>query len=275
MEKLTKTPGKLELAQAVNTLADEIYQDTGMHTTESINTETGVHGLRYYDGVLAYKDGDIWVPISAGGGAVLPPNPVTNLSLTPGDGYVKIMWADPSDNARVGTKVVRKEGGYPKSPTDGIVVIDSQNRNAYAVNPLIDAELTIGTTYYYHIFSYTSGRVCNTDVSGRGECSPVAYATYGVRIDTDNFNSETSVTYTDDAVGMVAGSIDWDTCPIFKDIKPCLLKDGVVEYYLNPYDFTKKEDGTVATINNEDEGDVMIEFPKIGFKITTTVTTLM
>ena len=54
---------------------------------------------------------------------------------------------------------------------------------------------------------------------------------YGIAIDITNSNPETSVIYTDDAVGMTGGSQDWDNTPIFKNIKPCVLKNGEVQYY--------------------------------------------
>ena len=92
---------------------------------------------------------------------------------------------------------------------------------------------------------------------------------YGVRIDENNSNPASAVTYTDDAVGMTAGSSAWDSMAIFKDIKPCVLKNGVVQYYLNPNDFTKKADGSAADITSGNDGDVMIEIPKTGFSITT------
>ena len=62
--------------------------------------------------------------------------------------------------------------------------------------------------------------------------------------------------------------------PIFKDIKPCVLKNGVVQYYLNPADLSKKADGTASDITSGNDGDVMIEIPKTGFKITTVGNTL-
>jgi hypothetical protein len=107
--------------------------------------------------------------------------------------------------------------------------------------------------------------------TGGGKMSP--YKIYGVVIDLTNSNPETAVTYTDDAVGMSLGSA-WNSMPIFKDIKPCVLKNGVVQYYLNPNDLTKKADGTSADITSGNDGDVMIEIPKAGFKITTSGNTL-
>ena len=47
-----------------------------------------------------------------------------------------------------------------------------------------------------------------------------------------------------------------------------------MQYYLNPNDLTKKADGTSADITSGNDGDVMIEIPKTGFKITTSGNTL-
>ncbi|MCL2427400.1 MAG: hypothetical protein FWD05_13825 [Oscillospiraceae bacterium] len=97
---------------------------------------------------------------------------------------------------------------------------------------------------------------------------PQGWVTYGVQIDLNNSNPYTSVTYINDAIGMVSGSSMWDDAPIFKDIRPCVLKNGVRQYYLNPNNFAEKEDGSPANITGDD-GDVMIEFPKMAIKIET------
>ncbi|NDO19440.1 hypothetical protein FMM68_07190 [Lachnospiraceae bacterium MD329] len=101
-----------------------------------------------------------------------------------------------------------------------------------------------------------------------------AYKTYGVSIDLTNSDPASAVTYTDAAVGMIAGSSDWDNANIFRDIRPCLFKDGAVKGYLNPNDFAKYIDGTDADISTGAEGDVMIEIPKLGVKIATSDNTL-
>ena len=92
--------------------------------------------------------------------------------------------------------------------------------------------------------------------------------TYTIIIDQNNTNCETACTYADDALGMTKGSNDWDTRPIFKDIKPCVFKNGEVVYYLNPNNWNKKENGSAAVLTGED-GDVMIEFPKFAYRIYT------
>ncbi|GBR74157.1 phage-related protein [Candidatus Termititenax aidoneus] len=97
---------------------------------------------------------------------------------------------------------------------------------------------------------------------------------YGVIIDESNSNPETSVTYTDQAVGMQPANVSaaakaaWDATSIFNQIKPCMFKNGTVNYYLNPTDFSKKADGTTADISSGNDGDVMIEIPKLGLSIS-------
>ena len=94
------------------------------------------------------------------------------------------------------------------------------------------------------------------------------FAVYGVRIALNNSNPETSVEYIDGATGMASGWDNWKDKKIFKDIKPCLLKDGVIQYYLNKDNYTLKEQGGASTINSVSAGDVMVEIPKIGYKMT-------
>ena len=117
-----------------------------------------------------------------------------------------------------------------------------------------------------------------SDVNGLQEAldnkMDVPPVVFGVSIDLTNSNPETAVTYTDDAVGMTAGSADWYTKPIFKKIKPCLFKDGAVVGYLNPNNFAQFEDGSPADITSGDAGDVMIEIPKTGYKISKVDNTL-
>jgi hypothetical protein len=141
-------------------------------------------------------------------------------------------------------------------------------RNQYANNGYTDTGLTNGVTYYYKLFPISTTNAVNNNSTNNISGTPQPYKTYGVSIDLNNSNPLSAVTYTDDAVGMTAGSSVWDSQPIFKDIKPCVLKNGVVQYYLNPSNFAQKADGTAAVLTGND-GDVMIEFPKIGFQINT------
>ena len=92
--------------------------------------------------------------------------------------------------------------------------------------------------------------------------------TYGVKIEIGNSSPDGAVTYIEGAEGMSPGWDNWKDHEIFKDIRPCVLKDGVVQYYLQRDDYTKKEDGSPSTLNSTAVGDVMVEIPKLGYKMT-------
>ena len=85
----------------------------------------------------------------------------------------EIKWTDPQDivfNDKttaqwIGTKLVRKTGGYPTSETDGTVLIDSKVRNAYSSSAFKDTtcvELEEDIVYYC-LFPYTKKAVTKSD----------------------------------------------------------------------------------------------------------------
>lgn len=272
----TSTTSALSAAQG-KTLKDLIDG----HIDGEINSEEGVHGIRWFNDKLQFNDGSDWIEIETGGGGV-PPSNVINPSIIVGNTQLTIKWDDPEDtvvdgqliSTWAGTKLVRKAGSYPTNEKDGVVLVDNKVRGAYASSGYVDSGLTNGTTYYYQLFPYNDKGAVNTNEANRLSAAPQPYKIYGVAIDLTNSNPETAVTYTDDAVGMTGGASAWDSMNIFKDIKPCLLKNGVVQYYLNPNDFTKKADGSAADITSGNDGDVMIEIPKTGYSISTAGNTL-
>lgn len=96
---------------------------------------------------------------------------------------------------------------------------------------------------------------------------------YGVRIDKTNSNPLTAVTYINDAVGMSpapagGGASGWDNVFPFNQIRPVLFKDGKVVAELSRNDFSKDVGGSPVDITSGVAGDVMIEFPKVFWKIT-------
>lgn len=255
---------------------DELFA----HLDVSICNEAGAHNFRYYNGVFSYLVDSAWIDIEVGGGGgaiSLPPMDVSDFKITIANTKLILNWKDPDDTVVsgqtivtwAGTKIVRKAGSAPINETDGVLIYDNQIRNAFAATGLTDTGLVNDITYYYQAFPYSSDGVINTNVENRISGVPIAMTTYGIRIDTTNSNPETAVTYTDDAVGMVGGSTDWNSVFPFNMIKPCLLKAGVVQYYLNPSDYSKKADGTAANITTGVDGDVMIEIPKIAYMIYT------
>jgi len=273
IDNLTSTDATSALSAAQGKVLKDLMDN---HIDNEINTEEGVHGIRWFNDKLEFFDGSDWIEIETGGGGV-PPSNVINPSIIVGNSQLTIKWDDPEDtvvdgqliSTWAGTKLVRKAGSYPTNEKDGIVLVDNKVRGAYSSTGFVDSGLTNGVTYYYQLFPYSDQGAVNRNEANRLSGTPQPYKIYGVAIDLTNSNPETAVTYTDDAVGMTGGAAAWDSMNIFKDIKPCLLKNGVVQYYLNPNDFTKKVDGSAADITSGNDGDVMIEIPKTGFLIST------
>ena len=97
---------------------------------------------------------------------------------------------------------------------------------------------------------------------------------YGFRVDPDESDSEDAVIYLDDAVGMTPAAMgttefnygSWKNAWFMP--RPCMLGfNGVVDYYLDPNDYSKKADGTPSDYNNlAYNGNAMMEYPLIWFK---------
>jgi len=102
--------------------------------------------------------------------------------------------------------------------------------------------------------------------------------TYGVKLDKSILTGTKWATYTDDAVGLSGAYMDftndifvdngWTNRFPFNKIKPCILKDGKVLGYVNPNDYDYYEDGTPTNINVYGFGYLMVEFPKVYYKIS-------
>ena len=136
-----------------------------------------------------------------------------------------------------------------KTITDGTATFNLPKCGTYVVSNNLNSKTKILEAKYYGQYSLVFN----------------PWAVWGVDIDTTNSNPKTSVTYTDDAVGIEPNSSEWDE---IIGNKPCILDNGVVLGYLNPNDYTKYENGTSAPITTVGK-DVMVEFPKRGYKITT------
>lgn len=161
------------------------------------------------------------------------------------------------------------------------VTIDSGSSVTVSKGSVTKTATSTGTAVFYlpstGTWTVTATKSGNTatdtiSISGYANYSlTLAYYKYvGVKIQIGSSATDpaSAVTYIDDAVGMSTGYDAWKNHAIFKNIKPCVVKDGVVQYYLDPTNLALKEDGTAATITTT-SGDVMIEIPKLGYKMTT------
>lgn len=100
---------------------------------------------------------------------------------------------------------------------------------------------------------------------------------YGFHIDGNEADPDAAVRYLKDAVGMTPAKMDCDNDVFdygswedaFFMPRPCMLnQDGTVAYYLDPNDFTKKEDGTDSDVADSTyAGNAMMEWGRDGQKI--------
>jgi len=101
---------------------------------------------------------------------------------------------------------------------------------------------------------------------------------YGFRIKKNESNPATRVEYLFDAVGKTPAHMDftrgmfdygdWGNDWFVTENKPLMLKNnGTVDYYLNPNDYTKTEDGLDSDIANTSyAGNAMAQFPLVWVK---------
>lgn len=126
------------------------------------------------------------------------------------------------------------------------------------------------------VISDTTGKNIVDAINGL-KSTLTAGTVYGFHIDGDEADPSSAVTYLRDAVGMTPAKMDytggkfdygsWEDA--FFMPRPCMLKkNGVVAYYLNPDDLTKKIDGTDSDVaNTAFEGNAMMEWGRDGKKI--------
>lgn len=260
-------------------LTNEEYDDFNQAVTLShSHTNKSVLDLISCEGKDVKFNGETIFTLSNAATSIAEPDleSVTDTVLTVGDQKIILNWGDPEDitlNGETatwkGTKVVMKAGSYPKNINDGTIIVDNQTRDKYKTNGFVISSLNNDTTYYFKLFPYSTTENVSTNVTRLSGTPyrPPEYKVMTVTIDDLDSDPEKALVYADDAVGMTPGADEWDTTLIFKDIRPCVLKDGEVLYYLDKNDYTKREDGSDADITTLGN-DVMIEIPKLGYRLT-------
>lgn len=112
--------------------------------------------------------------------------------------------------------------------------------------------------------------------SKRGS-TPYDYVIYGFKIEEAESSPSGRVSYLKDAIGKTPAYMDYATGKFFygdwEDAffmpRPCMVKSsGDVDYYLDPWDYSKKVDGTASDISNDSyNGNAMMEWGRYGQKI--------
>ncbi len=262
-------------------------------------TPDGFGNLRYYNGHFQFYDASTssWIDTN------ITPDNVYIINMTPQPmqfingvfdvelGKYKLKWLEPEDTiiegqvACIVEKVIikRKLGSVPVDENDGDLVVEIMKKQfgTYKNSYFIDNELTPneGDIYYYKAFPVNTTGFYNT--SSMNEIDGILckkYSLYGFKIDQNESDPASMITYIEDNADFKSARMnytldtfdygDWKDA-FFMKVRPCMLKyDGTVDYYLNPNDYTLKEDGTpsdVADVNYG--GNAMIQFPKVYWKI--------
>jgi len=123
---------------------------------ETSKVDTGLtNGTPYcyrafvYDGRPNYSSGVRAEAVPEVVTDLIPPGQVTGLAAIPGDSQVRLTWINPSDPDWVATRVVRKAGGDPTGPTDGLIIYEGIGDSALDTFDIVN-----GTTYHYAAFSF-------------------------------------------------------------------------------------------------------------------------
>lgn len=80
-------------------------------------------------------------------------------------------------------------------------------------------------------------------------------------IDMMSYGVEWDTTVADPTCTRIGNPLYHKQLPIQSEYKGCLVKNGKVNYYLDPNDWSKKADGTPSVLDGTD-GDVMVHIPK-------------
>lgn len=137
------------------------YSENKNQYVSNVLTDRNVEaGKMYYYAAFCKNSSEVWseIPTIISTTVVdsIAPNPVYVISIEKQeDNSVYINWEDPTNEDWSGTKLVRKIGSVPTDENDGTIIVDSKNRNQYAINDqIIDTDIEDSTTYYYKAFPY-------------------------------------------------------------------------------------------------------------------------
>lgn len=149
---------------------------------------------------------------------------------------------------------------------DGFTVSSADGFESVAIN-----KLSLDFIYGSKDVSYS---VKGIQVTGQPTSVPLTNSTFkpisdfvlkselpDTSIDMLSYGVEWDVTVADPACTRIGNLLFHKSLPIQSEYKGCVVKNGKLQYYLNPNDWSKKENGQAANLDGTD-GDVMIHTPK-------------
>ncbi len=93
-----------------------------------------------------------------GGGSAVSSFEPTAIKVEPADSQIVFEWHNPGEKNFVRTVIVRKEGSYPASPTDGETLYEGRGQT------FTDTNVVNGKTYYYSFYSYNHAKIYSSPV---------------------------------------------------------------------------------------------------------------
>lgn len=263
---------------------DEFDGDLVCDVTEStifVDTTAKADGTYYYS-AYPYTTQGVYNRNKVNRAVVNEPDPMAAFNAksvyTKSTDKVHIeLTVDIPDNV-AGAIIRRSTTGYPLDETEGEEFLTVTQDGVY-----IDSNVVVGTTYYYAAFTYTSTGAFNRSELNRTSVMARKYLYfYGYDLDEDDANPATRVSYPADVdnaqftaakMNFTSGAFEyggWPSKPgeMFMP-RPCMLTyAGVVDHYLHPNDYTKREDGQTASsvASTAFGGNAMMEWPKIYVK---------
>lgn len=161
-------------------------------------------------------------PSGSGTGTGLPLTAVTNITTQVASEKVYVKWTDPNDIVLdgtalatwAGTLLVRKAGSAPSSRRDGVIVLDSANRDQYSSTYFCDSGLTNGVTYYYKFYPYTNTGMYTDSEACVFNATPTAqvagienWVVTGMSASTEAGDGAMNVQWTDPAATIAADGV--------------------------------------------------------------------
>lgn len=225
--------------------------------------------------------------------AGIAPDNMKAFACQVGDGCIKITFTEPDDtkvenpetgNAQTicsvrGVKIVMKAGEDPiEDENDGTLVLDCTTPGQYSSNPFVVDNLTNDQPYTFAAFPYSDQGAVNRNMVNQKVATPKAYVLLGFKIDKQDSNPATRVTYTEQAEGLTpakvnlsTGAFDYGSFANFwfvTENKPYMVhSDGTPDYELDPTDYTKKLDGTASDVSSlAYDGNAMAKIPLVWMK---------
>ena len=245
-------------------------------STTFVDSETSATGTYYY-AAFPFTTQGVYNRNKANRVVVNEPEPMEEFSA-------KSIYISSSDTVKVeitaklpdgvaGAVIRKSTTGYPTSETDGDALTTITTDTVYT-----DTNVTVGTTYYYSAFPYTSTGAYNRSEANRTSVTPKKRDyLFGYDLVKSTSSPSGRVSYPDDvdnagftpAKMNFGGSFsygDWNFAPGEKFMpRPCMLTyAGVVDHYLNPNDYTQKAEGGASKVADTSfGGNAMMEWPKI------------